>query len=97
MDSARAMDAIRCRCFLVFLDGVASKWFIQLPSKFISTFDELAMKFLDLDQFKLHASRSKDVMSMSGIFQGLEEPLKGFLNIFNPVVTKENNSKENIV
>lgn len=95
MDGARAMDAVRCRCFPTFLEGVASMWFTRLPSRSISTFYELVRKFLE--QFGLHMAQPKDVMSLSDLFQGSNESLKSFMNQFNTAVTEVSNPNEDMI
>jgi len=42
MDCARTCDAIKCRCFPITLEGVATMWFTKLPPRSISSFDQLA-------------------------------------------------------
>lgn len=65
------MDAVRCGCFSIFLEGVSS--FTRLSLRSIFTFDELAWKFLE--QFRLYTVQPKDAMSLSGFFQGPNESL----------------------
>ncbi|WP_206671460.1 hypothetical protein, partial [Staphylococcus aureus] len=60
MDSARENDATKCRCFPITLSKIVTMWFTQLTPRSISSFDELAMKFME--QFRLHATYTKDVM-----------------------------------
>lgn len=69
--------------------------FHQTPPRSISTFDQLATKFLD--QFRLHTSQVKDVMSLSGLVQGRGESLKAFMNRFNTVVMEVSNPNEDMV
>lgn len=77
MDSARANDATKCRCFPITLSGIATMWFTRLPPRSISCFDELAMKFIE--QFRIHTTRPKDVMSLSSATQAPGELLKAYL------------------
>lgn len=68
MDSARADDAIKCRCFSITLSGIAMMWFTRSPSpRSISRFDDLATKFLG--RFCVHATHPKDIMSLSSVVQ----------------------------
>jgi len=39
MDCARAMDAMKCRCFPFTWDGVATSWFTKPLPHSISSFD----------------------------------------------------------
>lgn len=83
MDGVRATDIVMYRCFPIFLDEVATMWFIRLAMKSISSFDQLARMFME--QLMLNTIRLKDVMSPSSIHQGVGDTLKDFLNQFNTV------------
>lgn len=85
-DGSNTSDSVRCRCFPIFLEGIASMWFIRLPPRSISTFVQQAIKFLD--QFGLHMVQPKDVMSLSGLFQGRNVFMKSFMNRFSTAVTE---------
>lgn len=70
-------------------------WSTRLAPKSISTFDELAKKFIK--QFQLHTARPKNVMSLSDLSQGPTKSLKGFLNRFNVAIAEVSNPKADIV
>lgn len=95
MDSARATYAVKCKCFPISLEGMATTWLTRLPPRSISLFDQLARKFIE--QFRMHTARSKDVMSLSNLFQGPGDSLKDFLQRFNTAVTVVSNPRKNII
>ena len=92
MDSARANDATKCRCFPITLSGIATMWFTRLQPRSISNFDELATKFLE--QFRIHTTRPKDVMSLSNVTQKPGEPLKTYLQRFQAAATEVSNPND---
>lgn len=95
VDGATTSKAVRCRCFPIFQEGISSMWFIRFPSRFISTFDQLATRILD--QFRLHTAQPKDVMSLSELFQECKESLKYFMNRFNIALTEVSNPNKVMV
>jgi len=42
MNCTRSIDAVKCRCFPITLEGVATLWFTKLPPRSISSFDQMA-------------------------------------------------------
>lgn len=75
MNLARAFDAMKCRCFLIFL-GLATIWFARLFPRSISSFTELSKKFIE--QFCLHTIRPKHMMSLSNLYQAEGDSPKNF-------------------
>lgn len=90
MDSARALDAIKCMCFSIFL-GVATMLLTRIPPRSISSFDQLVKEIHRIVQ------NAHDVLSLSNLFQGSGESLKDFLQRLNTVVTEVNNPQDNII
>ena len=78
MTGARASDEIKCRYFPVYLEGVALLWFTKLAVRSIDQFSDLTKKFKE--QFRLYASKAKDIMSLSSLEQNPGESIKSFLN-----------------
>ena len=95
MDSARDNDATKCRCFPITLSGIATMWFSRLAPRSISNFDELATKFVE--QFRIHTTRPKDVMSLSCITQAPGESLKEYLQRFHVGVTEVINPNDHAI
>ena len=89
MSGARATDEVKCRYFPVYLEGVALTWFTKLPVNSIDQFSDLTRKFQN--QFRLHASKPKDIMSLFCLEQNPGEPLKAFLNRFNNALAEVEN------
>ena len=79
MTGARASDEIKCRYFPVYLEVVALLWFTKLPVRSVDQFSDLTRKFKD--QFRLYASKAKDIMSLSSLEQAPRESIKSFLNL----------------
>ena len=74
MTAARADDAVKCCSFPISLGGIATMWFTRLPPRSISSFDQLATKFVE--QFCMHIARPKDVNTLSSVTQALGETLR---------------------
>lgn len=70
MDTATTSDAMKLRCFPIFLEGVRAMWFTRLPPRSISSFDILARKFIE--QFCMYTTHLKDIMSLSNFFHERE-------------------------
>lgn len=95
MDTGRTTDVVRCRCFPIFLEDIATMWFTRLPMRSILPFSQLAKRFVE--RFNLHTTHLKDMMSLSNLFQGARVSLKDFLSRFNMTVMEVSNAKEDIV
>ena len=95
MDSTRANDATKCRCFPITLFGIATMWFTRLAPRCISNFEELATKFVE--QFRIHTTRPKDVMSLSSITQAPGESLKEYLQRFHVAATEVSNPNDHTI
>ena len=70
-------------------------WFTRLPPRSISNFDELATKFLE--QFRIHSTRPKDVMSLSNVTQKSGESLKAYLQRFQAAATEVSNPNDHAI
>ena len=95
MNAAVATDEIKCKAFPIFLEDMALVWFIRLPAWSISSFRELSEKFVN--QFRLHAQRSKIVIELSLIKQRPDESLRSYLDHFNLAVTEVKDPHEQTV
>ena len=95
MDSARANDPTKCRCFPITLSGIATMWFTRLPPRSVSNFEELAKKFIE--QFRIHTTRPKDVMSLSSVIQNPGESLKEYLQRFHVAATEVSNPNDHAI
>lgn len=42
MNTAAALDALKCKAYPIFLEDVALMWFTRLPPRSISSFKELS-------------------------------------------------------
>ena len=89
MSGARATDEIKCRYFPVYLEGVALLWFTKLPARSVDQFSDLTQRFKN--QFRLYATKAKDIMSLAALEQARGEPLKDFLNRFNTALAEVGN------
>ncbi|XP_016178168.1 uncharacterized protein LOC107620535 [Arachis ipaensis] len=76
-----ASDAIRCKAFLTTLTKTAIKWFDSLPPRSITSFDDLAKKFLA--RFSIQKDKTKHVPSLLGIKQGDRKSLRSYMERFN--------------
>ncbi|XP_057734257.1 uncharacterized protein LOC130949602 [Arachis stenosperma] len=76
-----ASDAIRCKAFPTILTKTAIKWFDTLPPRSITTFDDLAKKFLA--RFFIQKDKAKHASSLLGIKQGDQESLQSYMERFN--------------
>lgn len=95
MDSTRAIDATKCRCFPIALSGMATMWFMRLSLRSISRFDDLATNLLE--KFRMHVTRPKDVLSLSSMIQALGELLKDYLEIFHMAITEVCNPNDHSI
>ncbi|KAL4330083.1 hypothetical protein AHAS_Ahas13G0364600 [Arachis hypogaea] len=78
-----ASDVIRCKAFLTILTKTAIKWFDNLPPRPISSFDNLAKKFLA--RFSIQKDKTKHTPSLLGIKQGDREILRSYMERFNKI------------
>ncbi|XP_057719637.1 uncharacterized protein LOC130934064 [Arachis stenosperma] len=78
-----ASDAIRCKAFPTTLTKTAIKWFNTLPPRSITSFDDLAKKFLA--RFSIQKDKAKHALSLLGIKQGDRESLRSYMERFNKV------------
>ncbi|XP_025679413.1 uncharacterized protein [Arachis hypogaea] len=76
-----ASDAIRCKAFPTTLIKTAIKWFDSLPPGLITSFDDLAKKFLA--RFSIQKDKAKHAPSLLGIKQGDQENLRSYIKRFN--------------
>nr|XP_025620269.1 uncharacterized protein LOC112711739 [Arachis hypogaea] len=76
-----ASDATRCKAFLSTLTKTAIKWFDILPPISITSFDDLAKKFLA--RFSIQKDKAKHALSLLGIKQEDRESLRNYMERFN--------------
>ena len=76
-----APDDVRCKAFPTTLTKTAIRWFDNLPPKSISSFDDLAKKFLA--RFSIQKDKAKHAPSLLGIKQGDRESLRNYMERFN--------------
>ena len=62
-----AIEGVLCKCFPLFLSGLATTWFCRLPHGSISSWEMLKEKFIS--QFRIHVEQSRDAYSLSDIKQ----------------------------
>jgi len=74
-------DAVRCKAFPTTLTKTEIRWFDNLPPKSISSFDDLAKKFLA--RFSIQKDKAKHAPSLLGIKQGDRESLRNYMERFN--------------
>lgn len=77
------------------LEGVALLWFTKLPVRSVDQFSDLTRKFKD--QFRLYASKAKDIMSLSNLEQNPGESIRSFLNRFNIALTEVDNAEPRMI
>ncbi|XP_057740266.1 uncharacterized protein LOC130957428 [Arachis stenosperma] len=76
-----ASNATRCKAFPTTLTKSAIKWFDILPSKSITSFDDLVKNFLA--RFSIQKDKAKHTPSLLGIKQGDRESLRSYMERFN--------------
>ena len=70
-------------------------WFTRLPPRSISSFDQLAKKFVE--QFRMHVARPKDVNTLSSVAQAPGETLRRYLERFNAACAEISNPNDNSI
>ena len=88
-------DEISCRAFPLTLTEVVKDWFIGLPPKSVSNFQELGHLFLT--QFLVTRKRKKNVTYLLTMRQGKVESLKDFMLHFNKEKLEVDNPDEKIM
>ncbi|XP_015955427.1 uncharacterized protein LOC107479844 [Arachis duranensis] len=76
-----ASEAIRCKAFPTTLTKRAIKWFDSLPLRSITSFDDLAKKFLA--RFFIQKDKAKHTPSLLRIKQGDRKSLHSYMERFN--------------
>ncbi|XP_057760612.1 uncharacterized protein LOC130980986 [Arachis stenosperma] len=76
-----ALDAIRCKAFPTTLIKTVIKWFDSLLPRSITSFDDLAKKFLA--RFSIQKDKTKHAPSLLGILKGYWESLCSYMEKFN--------------
>ncbi|XP_016206317.1 uncharacterized protein LOC107646662 [Arachis ipaensis] len=76
-----ASDAIHCKAFLTTLTKTTIKWFDNLLPRSITSFDDLAKKFLA--RFSIQKDKAKHAPSLLGIKQGDQKSLRSYMERFN--------------
>jgi len=89
MSGARATYELKCRYFPVYMEGVALLWFTKLSVWSVDQFFDLTKRFKD--QFRLYATKAKDIMSLTALEQNPGEPIRAFLNRFNTALAEVGN------
>ena len=79
----------------MYLEGVALLWFTKLPVRSVDQFSDLTRKFKD--QFRLYASKAKDIMSLSSLEQSPGESIKSFLNRLNIALAEVDNAEPRMI
>ena len=70
-------------------------WFTRLPPRSISSFNQLATKFLE--QFRMHVARPKDVNTLSSVTQAPGETLRHYLERFHTACAEISNPNDNSI
>ena len=70
-------------------------WFTRLPPRSISSFDQLATKFVE--QFHMHVARPKDVNTLSSVTQAPGEILRHYLERFHTACAEISNPNDNSI
>ncbi|XP_016195741.1 uncharacterized protein LOC107636766 [Arachis ipaensis] len=74
---ADASDATRCKAFPTTLTKAAMKWFNSLPPRLVTSFDDLACKFLT--RFSIQKDKVKHAPSLLEVKQEAREPLRDYM------------------
>ena len=69
--------------------------FTRLPPRSVSSFEELAKKFIE--QFRIHTTCPKGVTSLSSVIQAPGESLKEYLQRFHVVATEVSNPNDHAI
>ncbi|XP_057719256.1 uncharacterized protein LOC130933650 [Arachis stenosperma] len=83
---ADASDATRCKAFPTILTKSAMKWFDSLPPKSVTSFDDLARKFLT--RFSIQKDKVKHAPSLLEVKQEVGESLRDYMERFNKACLK---------
>ncbi|XP_016207289.1 uncharacterized protein LOC107647755 [Arachis ipaensis] len=78
---ADASDTTRCKAFPTTLTKAAMKWFDNLPPKSLTSFDDMARKFMT--QFSNRKDKTKHAPSLLGVKQEVEKILRDYIERFN--------------
>ena len=92
MNAATTPDAVKCKAFPIYLEDVALMLFTRLLPWSVSNFTELSERFMN--QFRLHAQKSKTIIEVSRSKQAPGEALKSYLDRFNLAVTEVSDPHE---
>ncbi|XP_057755630.1 uncharacterized protein LOC130974797 [Arachis stenosperma] len=93
---ADASNATRCKAFPTTLTNSAMKWFDSLPPRSVTSFDDLARKFLT--QFSIQKDKVKHAPSLFGVKQEVGESLRDYMKRFNNACLEiQNLSNEAII
>ncbi|XP_072088020.1 uncharacterized protein [Arachis hypogaea] len=76
-----ASNATRYKAFPTTLTKTVIKWFDSLPPRSITSFDNLAKKFLA--RFSIQKDKAKHAPNLVGIRQGDQESLRSYMERFN--------------
>jgi hypothetical protein len=89
-----ADDALSCKIFAGTLKGVAYMWIAGLPTRSVTSFDELATRFVA--QFAANSEKSFLLADLFDVQQRPAESLKSYLARFNSATLKVTEPNEDI-
>jgi hypothetical protein len=89
-----ADDALSCKIFAGTLKGVAHMWIAGLPTRSVTSFDELATRFVA--QFAANSEKSFLLADLFDVRQRPAESLKSYLARFNSATLKVTEPNEDI-
>nr|XP_025661939.1 uncharacterized protein LOC112757598 [Arachis hypogaea] len=78
---ADASDTTRCKAFPTTLTKAAIKWFDSLPPRSVTSFDDLARKFLT--KFSIQKDKTNHTPSLVGVKQEVGETIRDYIERFN--------------
>jgi len=80
------IDALHCKLFMGTFAGMSLDWFIGLPNRRITSFDQFSTLFKE--QFIVNRAQHPISFDLFEVKQYQGEPLKNFLNRFGALVVK---------
>ncbi|GAU41091.1 hypothetical protein TSUD_139940 [Trifolium subterraneum] len=89
-----ADDALSCKIFAGNLKDVAHKWIAGLPTRSVTSFEDLATRFVA--QFAANSQKPFLVADLFDVRQRPTEPLKNYLARFNSATLKVTEPNEDI-
>ncbi|GMN49594.1 hypothetical protein TIFTF001_018758 [Ficus carica] len=80
------LDDMMCKLFDQSLKGAALRWFCNLPTESIDSFDELSLEFMR--SYSVHIQSGKTTKNLWGVIQGPHESLRAYNKRFSKAISE---------